>query len=421
MSTSLVVQPRADDYGMSGKTIAVAGHAGIGHVHGVAGFVQDDTAGFGVVGAMIADMLRADTHIAEAHADVTENCIHITTMDGGTCTTYPRRGITPAEADLVSRARMQDALRCQAVAVNCFGRVYGQGALETPVALEAAAANAAVDAFHKQAPKSFVMIQESLPLNAGMMGGIARELDDKTVCYLMSVNYTRGGIGPVEDLEGNIALGSKRQLMKRLNMLQCPTIVVEGKAYLPSISDHLGQNVFLVRAQRDVDNPVVARALVEAAEELGLPVILRDDLLPKDPGAMRRDTAALADRLTHCAAELKRSELATDKVKVVAELARLISQDAGAITCLSNALHDVVRGTGSIPGTSAVLSILVSREYYDFWKIPLLESEDTAQATQIIGRAIEKIARQYDAACGHMHQHYVDIAHLENILFEEHH
>ncbi len=405
---------------MSNKTIAVAGHAGIGHVHGVAGFVQDDTAGFGVVGAMIADLLRADTHIAEASADVAENSIRVTTMDGGTFTTYPRRGITPSEADLVARARMQDALYCQSVAVNCFGRMYGQGALETPVALAAAAANAAVHTLHKRASKSFVMMEESLPLNTGMIGGIAKEFADKTVCLLTSVNYTSGGIGPVEDLEGNIPLGSKRHLMERLNMLRCPTIVVEGKAYLPPISDQLGQNTFLVRAQREIDNPVVARALVEAAKDMGLPVIFRDDLLPNDPGLMQRDTTALAHRLMQRAEDLRQSELASDKVKVVADLAQLISQDAGAVTCLSNPLHDVVRGTGSVPGTSAVLSLLVSRDYYDHWKIPLLESEDAAQAKQIISRAVDTIARQYEAACSHLHEHYVDIVHLEDILVERH-
>jgi hypothetical protein len=291
--------------------------------------------------------------------------------------------------------------------------------METPVALEAAAANAVVDTFNKQASKSFVMMEESLPLNAGLMGGIAREFDDKTVSYLTSVNYTRGGIGPVEDLEGNIALGSKRHLMERLNMLRCPTIVVEGKAYLPSISDQLDQNTFLVRAQREIDNPVVARALVEAANDLDLPVIFRDDLLPHNPGIMQRGTAALAHNLIRCAEKLKQSELAPDKVKIVADLAQLISQDAGAITCISNPLHDVVRGTGCIPGTSAVLSLLVCREYYDHWKIPLLESEDVVRAKQIISRAIDKIARQYAAACSHMHEHYVDIAHLEDVLVKE--
>ena len=405
---------------MTSKTIAVAGHGGIGHVHGVAGFVQDDTAGFGVVAGMIADLLQADTHIVEASADVAENSIRVTTMDGGTSTTYPRRGITPAEADLVGKAKMQDALYCQSVAVSCFGRMYGQGAMETPVALEAAAANAVVDTLHKQAPESFIMMEESLPLNSGSIGGIANESGDKTVCYLTSVNYTSGGIGPVEDLEGNIALGSKRHVMERLNMLRCPTIIVEGKAYLPAVSDQLDQNTFLVRAQRDVDNLVVAQALVEAAEELGSPVMFRDDLLPRDPGVMQRNTAVLAHRLISCAEKLKQSQLSSDKVKVVADLARLISQDAGAITCLSNPLHDVVRGTGCIPGTSAVLSLLVSRGYYDYWKIPLLESEDVTQAKQIVARAIDKIARQYDAACRCVDDAYVDIAHLEEVLFATH-
>jgi hypothetical protein len=134
---------------------------------------------------------------------------------------------------------------------------------------------------------------------------------------------------------------------------------------------------------------------------------------------MQRGTAALAHNLIRCAEKLKQSELAPDKVKIVADLAQLISQDAGAITCISNPLHDVVRGTGCIPGTSAVLSLLVCREYYDHWKIPLLESEDVVRAKQIISRAIDKIARQYAAACSHMHEHYVDIAHLEDVLVKE--
>jgi hypothetical protein len=39
---------------MSRKVIGIAGHAGIGHVNGVAGCIQDDSAGVITVSSMIA-------------------------------------------------------------------------------------------------------------------------------------------------------------------------------------------------------------------------------------------------------------------------------------------------------------------------------------------------------------------------------
>ena len=405
---------------MNTKIIGIAGHAGIGHVNGVAGFIQDDAAGFVTVSSMIADLLQADTRVKTAQADVDANRICITTMDGGTCTTCPRRGITPAEARLIERIATQDALFCQSVTINCLGRMFGQGVLETPVALEAALANAVVDTFHKKAPDAFVMAEESLEQNRGLIGGMTAERDDGTaISYLASVNYTRGGLGPAEDLEGNIALGSKRDLMKRLHMLQCPTIIVEGKAYLPAISDQLGQNTFLVRAQRGIDNMVVAHALFESAQELGYPVMFRDDLLPHDEGAMKRATETFADQVIRCARRLRDAELASEKVAIVAKMARLVSQDAGAITCLSNKLHDVVRGVGSIPGTAATLSMLVSRRHYEHWKIPLFEPQDAEKAKAIVNRAVDKIAARYEDACGELQEHYVDISFLESVLARE--
>jgi hypothetical protein len=404
---------------MSRKVIGIAGHAGIGHVNGVAGFIQDDSAGFITVGSMIADLLHADTRIRETQADVDANTITITTMDGGTCTTSPRRGITPAEAKLIEGIVGQDTLFCQSVAVNCLGRMFGQGVLETPVALQAALANAIVDTFHTKAPDTFIMAKENVRGNGGLMGGLTVPFEDEnetTLSYLITVNYTRGGLGPAEDLEGNVALGSKRGLMEALEMLQCPTIIVEGKAYLPAISDQLDRNNFLVRAQRGIDNQIVARALLESAQELGYPVIFRDDLLPHAEGAMKQATEAFAEQVIGCAERLKAAERAPEKVALVAELARLISEDAGAVTCLSSPIHDVVRGTGNVPGTAAVLSMLVSRSHYKHWKIPLFGPEDAEQARKIINLAVGKIALNYAAACSELDEHYVDIRLLESVL-----
>jgi hypothetical protein len=385
---------------------AVVGHAGIGHAHGHAGFIQDDAGGFIAVGAMLSHILNTDTRIKQAEANPDANTITITTVGGGSATTSPRRGVTPAEARLITQLTGQDALFCQSLAVRALGRIYGQGVLETSVALQAALANSVIDTFSHQAPDRFTAVQESVGANRGLIGGLSVEREYVSVSYLASVNYTAGGLGPAEDLEGNVALGSKGDIMRALDMLKCPTIVVEGKAYLPAISQHLEHNTFLVRAQEGTDNLVVAQALIDAAVELGYPVILRQDLLPRAEGSMARQTADFADRLIDYANRLKGAELASHKVRLVADMALLISQDAGVITCLSNRLHDVVRGAGMIPGTSAVLSILVTQRYLDHWKIPLFEPQDADGTSDIVRLAIDKLAENYDAAVEELERHY---------------
>ena len=391
---------------MNSKRVGVAGHAGIGHVNGYAGFIQDDSGGFVTVGALIRELVNADTHIKKAEVDIDSDSIKITTVDGGTATTSPRRGLTPSEARLIEKLPGQDALFCQNVAVTALGRMYGQGVLETPVALEAALANAVVDTFRKNAPGKFIVDEESIEGNSGLLGGISADIDGVTVSYLMSVNYTDGGLGPVEDMEGNIPIGSKGALMKELEMTKCPTIIVEGKAYLPEISDTLSRNTFLVRAQEGIDNVTVARALTESAQKLSYPVIFRDDLLPHRKGSMAQHTKEIAERICDCAGRLKEAEAASEKVSIVAEMANLVSQDAGAITCISNTVHDVVRGVGMLPGTSAVLSIVVTKMYQNHWKIPLVDRKDVEMAKNIISGAIEKIAANYERACSDLERCY---------------
>lgn len=399
------------------KRIGVAGHAGIGHVFGFGGLIQDDSGGFVTVGAILREILESDTRIERAEADPDANTTQITTVDGGTATASPRRGITPAEARLIEGLAGQDALFCQSLAVTAMGRMYGQGVLEAPVSLEAALANAVVDGFARKAGPQFKLAEESIEGNCGLIGGISVEEKGIAVSYLLSVNYTRGGLGPVEDLEGNIALGSKRELMEELHMLHCPTIILESKAYLPSISHGLKQNTFLVRAQEGIDNVVVARALFESAQELGYPVTLRHDLLPRAEGSTTRNTIDLAQRIVGLAEKLRESELASEKSSIVAEMAELVSQDAGAITCLSDGVYDVVRGAGMIPGTSAVLSMVVTQSYCDHWKIPLFEPGDAERAQAIVDLATQKIVSNYDAALENLERDYVSLEPLERVLF----
>ena len=400
----------------SKASIGVAGHAGIGHTLCPGGLIQDDSVGFAVAGSIIRDILGADTHVKSVDADPDSNTIRVSTVDGGIGQSSPRRGLTPSEARLMRGIEGRDALYCQTLAIEALGRVYGQGVLETSAALEAALANSVVDTFHKKAPDRFHMTVESQPTNSGLIGGISADIDGVSTSVMATVNESSSGIGPDEDLEGNVALGSKGKLMEKLGMLRCPTIVLEGKAYSPALSDDLQQNTLLVRVQRDLDNIVVAEALHESAKELGYPVVFLDDAFPRNEGVLRRKTIEVAESIIETAERLKTAELGSEKVLVAAELARLVGQEVGGVSFMSDKLYDVVRVCGLIPGTSAVLSILVTEEYLAHWKMPLLEQEDVAMMKSIVYGAIPRIASNLDEANDVVDRLYEDLSPLESLI-----
>ncbi|MBN1506556.1 MAG: hypothetical protein JW955_06910 [Sedimentisphaerales bacterium] len=400
----------------SGAKLAIAGHAGIGHTLCPGGLIQDDSLGFSVAAAIIRDVLGADTRVASAVADPDTNIITVTTVDGGTADASPRCGVTPSEARLIGDVAGRDALLCQTLAVEALGRVYGQGVLETSAALQAALANAVIDTFRRKAPDRFQATTEDLPTNDGHIGGLSTELEGVSASVLAIVNGSSSGIGPNEDLEGNVALGSKRDLMERLGMLRCPTIVLEGKAYSPALSGELKEITFLVRVQKDLDNIVVAEALRDAALDLGYPVIYLDDAFPRNEGVLRRKTVDVAERIAAAAARLGQSERGADKVLASAELARLVGQEVGGVSFMTNRLHDVVRQCGLMPGTSAVLSMLVTKDYLAHWKMPVLEQEDIDRMKDIVHAAIPRIASRLHEANDVLDQLYEDLEPLEAFI-----
>jgi len=401
---------------MSTPCIGIAGHAGIGHTHCPGGLIQDDSVGFAIASAIIKDILNADTRVKSVQVDPDLNSIEITTADGGIGRATPRRGITPSEARLIRSVEGGDAILCQALAIEAMGRMYGQGVTETPTALQAALANSVVDTFHKKAPNRFHMTSENQVTNSGLIGGMLADIEGVPCSVLATVNESTSGLGPNEDLEGNVALGSKREVMSELGMLRIPTIVLEGKAYKPSLSDDLKENTFLVRVQREIDNIVVAEALHEAAKESGYPVVYVDDAFPRDEGALRRKTEEVANSISKAAERLGKAELATEKVLAAAELARLVSQEVGGCSFMTDRLYDVVRTTGLIPGTSAVLSMLVTRDYLDHWKMPLVEQQDIDTMKSIVFSAVGKLASRLDEASEVVDRLYEDLSSLEPLI-----
>lgn len=370
---------------------AVSGHVGVGHVHSHSGFVQDDSAGFAVASLILKQAVETNTTIKEACADPLTNTIKITTAEGGTGTLSPRRGITPREAELVKAIEGEDALYTQNMAVKAFGRIYGQGVSEAAACLQGACALAVMDSFRKTLGSKLLVTKEALAGKYDISAGTMLEIDGTPVSLMLVINGTDGGIGPDEDYEGNTDWTEKGEIMRALGADKVPTAVIESKAYIPSIAPQLTENQFMIRAEKGIDCEEMGKALYEAAQELSLPSRYETAIMPLSEGALAAATAAFADKVIAAAQKLRTADLASEKTQLTAEIAKLISEDAGGVTFMSSSINDKVRGAGILPGISAVISMVTTEEYVSQWKIPMLEKEEAENYIKVIMLALKKL------------------------------
>lgn len=379
---------------ISNKTkskIAIVGHVGVGHVHSHSSFVQDDSVGFAVVASLMREVLNVDTHIKHVKGDLLKGDIVVETYGGGIGRTFCRRGITPMELELMNRAVDEDGIYTQRTAIKAFGRMYGQGVMEVPAALQGAIALAVLDSFHKKNPNKVHITSQKYSGRIDKMAGMIADINGIPVSLLLNINGSEGGIGPNEDNEGNTAIGVKGELMKSIGIDNIPTIIVESKAYIPKVSDDIEELTFLFRAQEGLDNLFLAKVLSEVAKEAGIPYIYFTDSLPQEKGQLAKATMDFANKIIRLGEELKSVDDSTDKVEILADMAKLISEDAGGVTFMSNSLHEVVRSPGIVPGNAAVISLLVPTEYIKYWKIPMLSVDDINGYKEIIIGAIDRI------------------------------
>lgn len=386
--------------------IGICGHVGIGHVHSHSGFVQDDSGGFAVVSALIKKALPINTEISFVDVDINQSMITVKTRDGGIGKAWARRGITPIEAELITRIIGKDAIYTQSTAQYALGRIYGQGVMEVPVALQSAIALSLIDTLEKKWPEEVKIVQEDIELNIGKILGTVIDINDVPVSVLLIVNASEGGIGPVEDLEGNIMLGVKGELMKKLNLHNIPNIIVEGKPYVPAICSNLKSETFWIRANKNSDNLTVASCLVDAAYKLGLPNIYMNDVFQREGGALKDASEKFGERIIELGNKFKTAETSMEKVQIISELAVLISQDAGGVTFMTNSLENIVGGAGMMSGTSAVISLLVSPEYINYWKIPMLTDEDIDKYISIITKAVHLLNKNINKASKELIEKY---------------
>lgn len=378
--------------------LGISGHAGAGHVHSHSGFVQDDTAGFAVVACLLRRAFPVCTTISSVEADIETGIVTVKTQDGGTGSARARRGITPYEATLARLAIGLDAIYSQSAAFAAFGRIYGQGCLELPVALQTATCLAVIDTFEKRHRDEVYTCNEDMPGKVGRCIGAVLEIDGIPVSVMAVLNANEGGLGPDEDLEGNIMLGPKGQLMKRLGLDRLPTIILESKAYVPAVCKGLEDNVFWVRINGKTDNRVVYDCLARGAAAAGLNCLQSDTAYERETGEIAAATRQLGEKIANLGNELAAAATAREKVRIIGDLAVLVSEDAGGISFMSSKMHDRVGGGGILPGCCAVLSMAISETAIRIWKIPAFTAQDSDMYLAILEKSIPLLAENITEA-----------------------
>ncbi len=367
--------------------ICIAGHAGVGHVFGHSGLVQDDSQGFALAASILCSLSGVSPEIAEVSVDAREHSLTVTTVSGGTGKGFPARGITPFETPLLESTAGENACFPQRCAMKAFGRLYGHGVLEVPVAFEFAVAEALMDSLRKNLP-GFLMMQRRTEQADDMIGGADIVMGKAPVTVMLTVNGSSRGTGPVENLEGNIPLDLKKTVMEELGVLKAPTIVVESKAWFP-VLEGIEEETFLVRYNKSLDNAAVASCLEQALQEAGLPFRVIDSAFPNEKGVMSKNTSAFTGRLSDLAKELDSSASSEEKCRLAAELSRLVTQDLGGIIFMDDDVHDIYRAAGTAPGTAAVLSVAVPASQVRDLVIPFATEENIRDMTTVITRACE--------------------------------
>jgi len=406
-----------EDHGI----IAIAGHVGCGHCHSHNKYVQDDSGGLATVLALFHEATGLSLVIKDIKAEIgRDGYFEVETESGGKGKAYARRGITLQEANLAKTLIGGEAIRTQTLVLEAYGRIYGQGIHEAPVALQTAIANAALDSFVKNYPEKFHWAYEDLAGNCGLIAGAVLDFDDIPVAVLGTVNASLGGVGPNEDLEGNSwAAESKRQVMEKLGMIDLPTIVVEGKVYSPIFSDSLDQDTFLVRFDNEYDNPFIGASIFAAAKKLGYPVVQRDDVMARIPGAMAKSTAELGEKIATLGQQLREAEYAQEKIDILAQLAVLVSQDGAGISFMSNKLHEVVGGVGIVPRTGAVVSYIVPLSYQQQYLVPFLTEDDVKKFANLTKEAVGELKQRLLQAKQHIDRKRYPLPPLEKLVMKK--
>lgn len=150
------------------------------------------------------------------------------------------------------------------------------------------------------------------------------------------------------------------------------------------------------------DNPYVVEAVLEAAKELDISCKFYEGAAKRVKGGLKANTEKVAERIIELGNRLKESELSKDKVRIISELANIVSQDCGGISFMSNALHEEIGGAGMIRKTGAVINLVVTEEYESENPIPFITEEVLDEYIKLTVGSVERVAGNVEAARKHI-------------------
>lgn len=145
-------------------------------------------------------------------------------------------------------------------------------------------------------------------------------------------------------------------------------------------------------------NPVIADILVEAANELDFPIVYPRELLARRAGAMRALTYEMGMHIADLGQKLAQAVTSAEKVKIAAEINRYASEELGGVTFMSDDIHELMGGVGSIPGTTGCLSLFISRKELEQVVYPSLTMDDADQFAELILTGVGKVAARINEA-----------------------
>ncbi len=375
--------------------VAIAGHVGCGHSHSLNNQVQDDSCGLSIVLSLFKKATNLSLKIKDIEFE--GNKVKVTLENGGVGEGEARRGITPQEKKLAMTLVGKEVINTHTLVLEAFGRVYGQGILETPVAVQTAIANAALNGFYVNYPEKFLRTRESINGNCGEIVGTVLDIDGKAVSVLGTVNATIGGLGPNEDQEGNSVVGTKGEVIRALGMDKLPTLIIEAMIY-SGFSKGLTENTYFVRGDKEDDNIVVVEAVVKAAEKCGIPMRYHETGMKRTKEALRNNTRLVADKIIALGEKLKTAETSEEKVNTIAELAVAVSQDCGGISFMTNELHEEIGGAGMIKKVAAVINLVTTDEYFKENPIPYLTDEELERYLNLVLESVNQVFERLDEA-----------------------
>lgn len=354
--------------------LAFAGHIGVGHVNSHQGFVQDDAAGFATLLALLLRACPLDLTVTAIRTD--QDRLTVSLACGGQGQASLSGGFSPFEAELLQRSTGLCELSSQTLATKVLGRIRGQGMDRMGAVLILAHARALLDAVRRYWPTGVRHATDDIPGSCGEFLGGMLSLEGIACAWMLTINASPDGSGPVEDSEGIMPVGSKGRLMRELGMCRIPCIVLESKAYSPGDSDSLASSHPWIRWNQDSDNPIVGQCLTEAARQCHAQAVVNDRAYPRRPGDLDRASQALGEKISKLGQEYARARTSAQKVALAAALADILEQEIGGTSFMSQAVHSVAAGGGLWPGQAAMLSLLASRNEYESLKVLITSRQE---------------------------------------------